>query len=222
MDNIDNLSPSFKANIVDRYAGTRMAARELEGQDVDDTPGALFTAELLERTRWITIPVGVELVRVGVGVDPSGGGENMCGIVVGASFSNGHRALLDDRSVLGLPPVWAEAVVAASEAHNAGRIYAERNFGGEMVRTVLLAAGARVGVELVNASTGKHVRAEPVATAWDREVCHILGRLPELEEEMTTWTPESGWSPNRLDAAVWVMTALEEKPSRRLRIGVRG
>jgi hypothetical protein len=29
-----------------------------------------------------------------------------------------------------------------------------------------------------------------------------------LEDEMVTWTPESGWSPNRIDAMVWGFTFL--------------
>jgi len=37
---------------------------------------------------------------------------------------------------------------------------------------------------------------------------HHVGHFPELETEMTTWVPGARWSPNRLDALVWVLTEL--------------
>jgi hypothetical protein len=36
---------------------------------------------------------------------------------------------------------------------------------------------------------------------------HHVGAFPELEDEMTTWTPEEE-SPNRMDALVWALTEL--------------
>jgi phage terminase large subunit-like protein len=37
-----------------------------------------------------------------------------------------------------------------------------------------------------------------------------------LEEQMTSWTPESGTSPDRLDAAVWALTELSAGESREI------
>jgi len=37
---------------------------------------------------------------------------------------------------------------------------------------------------------------------------HHAGHLAHLEDEMITWRADSGWSPNRLDAAVWGLTDL--------------
>lgn len=38
---------------------------------------------------------------------------------------------------------------------------------------------------------------------------HHVGRHDALEDEMVTWQPEgSSWSPNRVDALVWVLTEL--------------
>ena len=38
---------------------------------------------------------------------------------------------------------------------------------------------------------------------------HHVGRLDGLENEMISWQPgSSGWSPNRIDALVWVLTEL--------------
>jgi phage terminase large subunit-like protein len=66
-----------------------------------------------------------------------------------------------------------------------------------------------VNVKVVTASRGKAKRAEPVAALYERGKVHHVGRLPALEDEMTTWVPgESTWSPNRMDAAVWALTEL--------------
>ena len=37
---------------------------------------------------------------------------------------------------------------------------------------------------------------------------HHVGRLDALENEMISWQPGSSWSPNRIDALVWVLTEL--------------
>lgn len=61
----------------------------------------------------------------------------------------------------------------------------------------------------MNASRGKAVRAEPVAAMYEQGKIHHVGRLDGLENEMITWQPGiSSWSPNRIDALVWVLTEL--------------
>jgi phage terminase large subunit-like protein len=37
---------------------------------------------------------------------------------------------------------------------------------------------------------------------------HHVGHLPELENELCTWTPLDSYSPGRLDALVWALTEL--------------
>ena len=65
-----------------------------------------------------------------------------------------------------------------------------------------------VATKAVTASRGKRVRAEPVAALYEqRRVSHV-DVFAELEEEQTTWTPESGTSPNRMDWLVWALTEL--------------
>ena len=58
------------------------------------------------------------------------------------------------------------------------------------------------------ASRGKHTRAEPIQMLYEQGHNSHVGNFPKLEEEMTTWTNESDWSPNRMDALVWVFTEL--------------
>jgi hypothetical protein len=84
--------------------------------------------------------------------------------------------------------------------------------------------GSVATVFVVHASRGKRVRAEPIAAlygrpdepdTWSTARVHHAGHFPELEDEMTDWRPDSGWSPNRMDAAVWGLTHLMVDAPRR-------
>ena len=46
-----HISRAFTEHVYQRYAGTRLALQELEGQLLTDAPGALWSVELLERCR---------------------------------------------------------------------------------------------------------------------------------------------------------------------------
>ena len=60
----------------------------------------------------------------------------------------------------------------------------------------------------VHASRDKTTRAEPVAALYEQGRVHHVGALEVLEDEMVSWEPSSRTSPNRLDALVWLVTAL--------------
>lgn len=66
--------------------------------------------------------------------------------------------------------------------------------------------------DLVNASQAKHIRAEPIANLYSQKEISHVGELSELEHEQCTWIAQgpkrSRWSPNRMDALVWVLTKL--------------
>ena len=90
-------------------------------------------------------------------------------------------------------------------------LVAEANQGGEMVRTVLTAAGAQAPIRLVHASAGKAARAEPVALLYEQgRVAHAPG-LDALENQMLllgAGAERGRASPDRADALVWALTAL--------------
>lgn len=161
-----------------------------------------------------------ELTRIVVGVDPPGGRTEAGIVVAGRTSRGGERqaVVLEDASVGGRPrpEVWASAAVEAYHRWQADAIVAESNYGGDMVRSTILAADPSVPVKLVNASRGKRVRAEPVQALYPNplrpdapvRVLHA-GTFPLLRRELTTWIPDEGMeSPNRLDALVWAMTEL--------------
>lgn len=192
---------------------TNLAYRqEILAEDVDEAPGALWTRQLISASKIVVAP---ELTRVVVGVDPPGGATE-CGIfVVGVATVNGkpHVYLLEDRSLKASPDKWADEVLTAYAGRKADAIIAEANFGGDMVKSNIeqaaIARSLQVRVQMVQASRGKAVRAEPVVAVFEQGRAHMVGDFIRLEDEMCLWIPgETKESPNRLDAMVWAVTAL--------------
>jgi len=214
LDNLENLSPLFRETILKRYEGTRLWMQEVEGQLIEDVEGALWTREMISRTR--IRPTEAEplpdFVRVAIGVDPPGSVTNECGIVAAGLSADGHVYVTLDYSMKGLPPEWAAKVASCFAEARGDRVIAETNYGGDMVKATIQVVSPTIPVKKVTATRGKAIRAEPVAALWEQGRGHIVGELPELEDEMCNWTPGSPDSPNRLDALVWAATYLN--PSR--------
>lgn len=194
----------------------RQRLRFLEGRWLDDFAGALWTQEMIERDRVEAPPE--EFERIIVGVDPavsSGRDADETGIVTVARGRNRHFYVLSDASMTGRPTEWAGRAVAEYHRFHADRIAGEVNNGGDLIETVLRSIDADVSFRAVRAMRGKIERAEPIAALYEQRRVHHLGRFPELEEQMTTFRPESGDSPDRLDALVWAVTMLMENSSPR-------
>ncbi len=79
-----------------------------------------------------------------------------------------------------------------------------------MVETTIRSTegGLLVPVVFVRASRGKVIRAEPIASLYQRGLVHHYGNFDKLEDEMCTWVPGERRSPNRLDALVWAVWRL--------------
>lgn len=148
--------------------------------------------------------------RVVVGVDPSGGGDDV-GIVVVAEYGDGAIVLEDATCPATSPMAWATAVAKAVDRWNADCVVAEKNFGGDMVESTLRAGNVEARVVMVTASRGKQVRAEPVAALYDQGRVRHMAQFVPMEAEMTSTTPagyQGAASPNRMDALVWAITEL--------------
>ena len=209
--NAAHLSPGFLAHLKTLYAGTRLEAQELEGLVVE-AEGALFRAEDLARARG-SRPATLERIVVAVDPPASAGGD-ACGIVV-VGRKDGRAYVLADRSKAGESPQgWASIVAATAREFGAREIVAEKNQGGEMVRTVLAHGGCETAIKLVHASRGKTARAEPVAALYEQGRVVHCGAFPALEEElMALGSAEGGeHSPDRADALVWAVTHLLPAP----------
>jgi nucleotide-binding universal stress UspA family protein len=178
---------------------------EIEAEDVDEAPGALWTRAAIEAGR-IDEAQRPALVRTLVAVDPTGtktGAE--AGIMGGGTDAAGHEYLLEDGSLHARPEEWAAAAIALARKLKAPAIVAEANFGGEMVQSVINQIDPTMPVILVNAADGKRIRAVPVAVKYAQGKVHHVGRFDKLEDEMCLWT-ENDPSPNRLDALVWLLS----------------
>jgi hypothetical protein len=185
--------------------------QEIMAEDLDEVPGALWCIVQLDNRRVHDVP---PLVRVAVGIDPPGG-SGECGIIVAGvgrcsckGTAETHGFVLQDRSLKGPPDRWAKEAVAAYHMFHADRIFGEKNFGGDMVEATLRTVNPSISYQSVSASRGKAVRAEPIAALYEQAKVHHVGRLDGLENEMISWQPGSSWSPNRIDALVWVLTEL--------------
>ncbi len=224
LDNAENLSPEFMIDIQKRYAGTRIGRQELEGEILEDVPGALWTRDMIEAARpksGIKPPTLEMFERIGIGVDPSGSdGErgDFIGIVAAGKLKpeaarewGKEFVVLGDFTCQERPEVWAKIVGDLFDETKADRVFAEVNYGGAMVRAVLQAAHPNLPMDMLHASRGKHVRAEPISALYEQgKVMHAIPMI-ELEDELGLFTPtgyKGADSPNRADALVWVLTAL--------------
>jgi len=210
-ENAPNLAPAFLAEIVSRYEGTRLGRQEIEGELLDDTPGALWQRTRIDELRVKEAP---ELVRVVVAVDPaatSTEGSAETGIIVAGRGVDGHGYVLADRSCRMRPAGWGERTLIAFDEFRGDRIVGEANNGGEMVEHVIRTIRPGIPYKAVHASRGKRIRAEPISALYEQGKVHHVGHFPELEDQLCNWVPEGvDWSPDRLDALVWALTELFE------------
>ena len=144
-----------------------------------------------------------------------------------------HGYALADYSLRGTPNECAVRAIAAYILHAASVIVGEGNNGGEWIETVIRGVsresvcrelvalgvnveeaelkavdGKKVNYKIVWASKNKETRAEPISNAYSEGRAHHVGVLEDLEDEMCSWVPGRGRSPNRVDALVWGMTEL--------------
>jgi phage terminase large subunit-like protein len=207
-ENLHNLAPTFREQILLKYEGTTLGRQELLAELVEDVDGALWKHETIDIWRVTSDKVPV-LKRIVVAVDPPGGATE-CGIVVAGVAHDGHGYVLADGSMEAPPGVWSAAVVDAYNEWQADRVVGEANYGGDMVENTITSApgGHAVAYKHVTATRGKTRRAEPVAAMYERGMVHHVGAFAQLEDELCTWTDNDNWSPNRLDALVWALTEL--------------
>jgi phage terminase large subunit-like protein len=229
LDNATNLSDAALEELLDRYAGTRLGRQELDAELLNDVEGALWKLEWIEAGR---VEVAPELVRTVVAVDPADtDGENSdeTGIVVAGRGTDGQDYVLADRSARMAGMAAARRVWTAYADHYADEVVYEGS--NNWVRDILTDAWRalqREGVlpagdpplKVVQAKKSKRLRAEPVAARYEQQPprVHHVGAFPRLEAQQTEWTPESGASPDRLDALVYAITQLRGRERGTVRV----
>ena len=213
-DNEENLSDGY----LDILQGlsSRLQKRFLIGEFADANPNQLFLDETIDKWRHQggELP---DLVRIAVGVDPSGSGDennadnDEIGICVAGLGTDGNCYVLEDLTLKAGPATWGNVVGQAFDRNEADIVVGETNFGGEMVNHVVQTARPRTPFLKVTASRGKTIRAEPISALYEQGKVRHVGYFREMEDELASFTT-SGYvgerSPNRADALIWVLTAL--------------
>ncbi len=221
LDNQSNLAANTVKQLYERYGGTRLGRQELEGEILNDVPGALWNRDSIDARRVWEVPADLE--RVYVAVDPavsSTENSDEHGIVVVGlardkeGYARGY--VLEDGTIRGQPEEWARRAVSLYRSWSADKIVAEKNQGGDMVMSTIKSVDRSVPVELVHASRGKVVRAEPISALYEQGRIHHVGRFDTLEDQMCLFSIDnirniSNGSPDRVDALVWGLTKIFDK-----------
>ena len=202
-DNRHNLADEFIKEIEVQYGGTRLARQEIEGELLLDTPGSLWSWEMIERPR---VQFAPDLVRVVVAIDPATthhADSDETGIVVVGKGVDGRGYVLADRSCRLSPDGWARRAIDAYDEFQADRIIGETNQGGDAWETIIHQIRPLIPYKGINARRGKLPRAEPISALYEQGRVSHVGTFTELEDQMVSWVADqANFSPDRIDALV--------------------
>ena len=183
-----------------------MVKQEIYGEFVDEVFDALWSPEIIKHVDKLP-----EMQRVLVAIDPSAskGGDEVGIIVTGKSGNNYY--VIADLSGNYSPGQWGSITANAVKTYNADAIIIETNQGGEMAEKVVRQYDPHTRIIKIHAVKAKQIRAEPIVSLYEQGLVHHVNGLHRLENEMLTWIPGSGKSPNRIDAAVYGVQDLIQK-----------
>jgi phage terminase large subunit-like protein len=207
-ENADNLARGSIESMRARYGDSRLGRQELDAELLEKTGKELWSDVLIRDLRVPGVPC--PLRQIVVAVDPTRAEDpgDECGIIAAGLGVDGHGYVLEDASMRGSPHAWARTAIECYRKLRADRLVYEKNRLGAEIEATIRAIDPSVKWEGVAASDGKHTRAAPVSALYEQGKVHHVGDHPILEDEMTTWDPETSASPNRMDALVWAITAL--------------
>lgn len=204
--NIENLDRAYLENVIGMWDGTRLGRQELEGMILEDVEGSLWKNDMIVR-RQVNFE---DMERIVIGVDPAGTANRRSDetgiVIVGRKGREGY--VLHDATDKYSPQGWAEKIDRLYRDYKADAVVVETNFGGDMVKQNLTQFGSAARIMEKRATRGKDVRAEPVVGLYEQKRMFHVDGLAKLENEMTTWVPNVGASPNRVDALVWATMEL--------------
>ena len=211
-ENEDNLADSALAMLKERYEGTSLGRQELYAEIIEEFEGALWSNTMIEETR-LSEDTDRELKKIVVAIDPavtSNANSYETGIIVVGSDHTDQFYVLDDYSGIYSPDKWARLAVNVYYDYQADLVVAETNNGGDLVERVIRSVDPNIPYRSVRATRGKMTIAEPISALYEQKRVHHIGYLPELEQQMISYTGETNTSPDRLDALVWGLTELSK------------
>jgi len=233
-ENLENLDPNSVRKMYAKYEGTRLGRQELHAEVLNDFENALWTAESIDNSKRINrseenvIEFSKTMKRIVMGVDPSGGGKRGSdeqGIVVCGLDEDNEYHILSDETCSKSPDGWANHIKNVYEKFNCDKIVVEKNFGGDLVESVLRAQWKDAPIKMIHASKSKVARAEPVSMLYEQGSVFHFSDFTKLEEQMSYMTTdgfEGSGSPDRVDALVWAVTELQTGQSNKFSFKVNG
>lgn len=235
---LDNpfLSPKYLRNEARKYTG-RSLLEEVFGFVFGESAGALWQQAWIDRTREPLRPLDPE-IRI-VSIDPSlskSSDSDECGMIVGSRDHDGGVYAETDHSKRMAPEEWGDIAIRECAENSAAGVVIERNHIGDNGVYVLKsrAENRKMRIEVLKrwtedkcesfpprapgvvyireivSATGKGVRASGPAVEQEAGRVHVVGTMPELELELTTYEPGTSRSPNRYDAYAQLVTELRE------------
>jgi phage terminase large subunit-like protein len=210
-DSREHLSHAALAELEARYEGTTLGRQELYGELLTDVQGALWRAEVIERTR-VAAHNPPHWLKVIVGLDPAAGSEqgDQQGLaVVGLSSEDRNLYVIESEGHRVAPWDFLNHALDVALRYLKAEIMLEKagaDAWGDLLRQAQAARGTNIYAHSVH-SPGKRVRAEPISGFFEQGKMHLVGSFPELESQLLTWTGTGREpSPDRLDAlciAAW-------------------
>lgn len=195
--------------------------------DPKPVEGALVSWKMLEARRCYEFGTErpcAQPVRIGVAIDPSGGGRDVAGIIGGYLGEDQRLYLTHDRSKAMSSDAWGRAACELAAEIDADCFIIETNFGADQATFVLRTSWEALRRENpdrfsvfipkvyeVRAKKNKWLRAEPIAQQWIEDKVRSAQYLPDVEAEWATWQPGPE-SPGRIDASVYLAYELLPVP----------
>lgn len=209
-ENAKNLASTFINYIRNNYESSWLGRQELYADLVEENPEALWSHSLIEKAK--ESYQETSLARIVIAIDPAvshGKQSDETGIIVAGLTTDRIGVVLEDLSLKAPAHIWVQKAIEAYHRLKADRIVAEVNMGGELVEQLLRNYDSSVSYKAVRAMRGKSLRAEPIASLYERGKVWHAPHLFKLEEQLCSYVPGvTTKSPDRLDALVWALTDL--------------
>lgn len=229
------LSKDYLQDEVAKYAG-RQLEEEILGRTHGEAAGALWHQEWIDRARVEAPSVNPELrlCAVDPGLSKKAGSDE-CGFVVGSRRrGDQHSVIEEDLSARMAPEEWGDLVIKQHIDNGAAGAVVERNHLGDNATFVIRSRAkerkingsditvhvlekgkpfpsrtpGRIYVREVVAAESKTTRAGAPAAETEAGRVHVVGTLPKLELQWTTFEPGTK-SPNNYDASVYLIIELQ-------------
>lgn len=230
------LTKKYLQDEAGKYSG-RQLEEELLGKTYNESAGALWQQAWINAHRVHEAPVNPELRLAAI--DPGLSDKKTsdeCGFVVGSRRrGDQHSVIEEDLTARMAPEEWGDLAIAQHVDNGAAGAIVERNHLGDHPTFVLRSRAkerkvngqpitvhvlerdkpfpartpGRFYVREVVAAASKSTRAGAPAAETEAGRVHVVGTLPKLEHQWTTFEPGSRKSPNNYDASVYLIIELQ-------------